>query len=54
MACPCPNCGRPKDCEDELCVMCELKAEVKAKIHAIGGKLSHKGHLLPKPIQRED
>ena len=26
MACRnCPKCGRPKNCDDELCVVCELK-----------------------------
>ena len=35
MACPCPNCGHPKDCGDDLCVLCELKGVVVDKVKAV-------------------
>jgi len=35
MPCPCPNCGHPKDCGDDLCVLCELKGVVIDKVKAV-------------------
>ena len=33
MACRvCHKCGRPKDCYDELCIMCELKDGIVEKV----------------------
>ncbi len=35
----CPKCGHPKDCEDELCIVCELKGDIVKKVKRIfGGK----------------
>ena len=31
----CPKCGRSKDCNDELCIVCELKENLKDKAKKI-------------------
>ena len=43
MGCECPKCRRPKDCNDELCVMCELKETVVKNVKSIVTKITHKG-----------
>jgi hypothetical protein len=35
MGCRCPNCNKPKDCDEELCAMCELKEAVKKKVDKV-------------------
>lgn len=39
----CPKCGRPKDCDDELCIMCELKEASIEKAKSVISKVIHKG-----------
>ena len=40
----CPNCGHPKDCHDELCIMCELKGEAKGKVKNMVKKITGGGN----------
>ena len=37
--CKCPKCGRPKACDDELCIMCELREDAIEKVKNLGRKL---------------
>ena len=38
----CPKCDRPKACDDELCIMCELKEVAIEKAKSITSKVIHR------------
>ena len=37
MGCRICKCGRPKDCNDDLCIMCELIEDAKDKVKKVFG-----------------
>jgi len=39
----CPECGRPKDCMDELCIVCELKGAAVDKVKSVVKKIKRGG-----------
>lgn len=41
----CPECGKPKACDDELCIMCELKEAAIDRAKYIMSKVIHKGEV---------
>ena len=39
----CPKCQRPKACDDEFCIVCELKEAAVEKIKRATDKITRKG-----------